>query len=51
MQTIPTMTRLSPTLRKKVEDIASKRKWKVSFTISQLLDDYLSLKDKNREIA
>lgn len=51
MQTIPTMTRLSPAIRKRVEDIASEKKWKVSFTISQLLENYLSLEDKKREIA
>ncbi len=52
MQTIPTMTRLTPRVRKLVEDIASDKKWKISFTISQLLENYLTLmEEKSEKIA
>lgn len=52
MQTIPTMTRLTPRVRKLVENIASDKKWKISFTISQLLENYLILvEEKSEKIA
>lgn len=51
MKTIPTLTRISPELRKRIENIALERKWKISFTISQLLEEYFAMHDKKREIA
>lgn len=52
MQTIPTMTRLTPRVRKFVEDIATERKWKISFTVSQLLENYLtSMEEKSENVA
>lgn len=52
MQTIPTMTRLTPRVRKFVEDIATERKWKISFTVSQLLENYLTfMEEKSEKIA
>lgn len=49
MQTIPTMTRLTPRVRKFVEELATEKKWKVSFTVSQLLENYLTLLEEKSE--
>lgn len=51
MKTIPTMTRVSLEVRKRIEDIANDKKWTVAFTVSQLLEEHFAMYDKNREIA
>lgn len=54
---IPRMTRVREEIDEAISKYASERKWTISFAIAQILEDspilshYLSLEDKNREIA
>lgn len=57
MQTTPRMTRLSDRIDKALQEFANSKKWSISLAIAEILansseiSNYLSLEDKNREIA
>lgn len=57
MQTIPRMTRLRDEIDEALQKFASSKKWSISLAIAEIvansseISHYLSLDDKNREIA
>lgn len=57
MQTIPRMTRVGGRVDEALQKFADDKEWTISFAIAKILANsselsyYLSLEDKNREIA
>lgn len=57
MNTIPRMTRLRNEIDEALQKFASNKKWSISLAISEIIansseiSDYLTLSEKNREVA
>lgn len=57
MQSVPRMTRLNNRIDEALKRFADEKKWTLSFAISEIvsnareISDYLTLEEKNREVA